>query len=626
MANISRRAFLRGTVAVGAGAMLLRFSDGSYRIVLGASGPASYKLRIIHTNDHHARIEPANVTIQSSPTSVTRNFGGVARRKTLFDAIRSTNSGNDGLLFLDAGDVFQGTLYFNQYKGYADLEFYRQLGYDALTIGNHEFDNGDQDLAAFIAGATTGTYQTPPATPAGLPSALPGANIPVLSANITVSGGPLQGANIQPRIIKTVGGKKIGIFGLTTPETPILSSPSPNVSFGTDLVAIAQAQIDALRTDGCEIVIGLTHIGYTVDLDLASKLYGLNIIVGGHSHTPLLPGSAAGIPLGVTAADVYPKVVTGKDGKDVIVVTDWEWGKWIGDITFGFNASGELVSAESPGTVTPVWADGLGSRAKLANEGDPIAADAAFQSRITDTYKPPIAALQATKIGATAVKLNGDRADVRTRETNLGDLISDVLRERLIQATDNPPGVPIVAINNGGGIRASINVGDITVGNVLEVLPFGNTLARVDLTGAQLLAALENGVSQVESSAGRFPQVAGIRFIWSRISKAGSRVRKVWILVGETYEALDLTKTYRVATNNFMLTGGDGYSSFTQGTNKLDSGLIQADLVQAAITARSESGAKPLTQGLDGRIQEVRVLVPIVQRAAAATLAGLLGR
>lgn len=624
MAKISRRAFLRGTVAVGAGAMLLRFSDGSYRIVLGASGPASYKLRIIHTNDHHARIEPANVTIQSSPSSVTRNFGGVARRKTLFDNIRSTNSGNDGLLFLDAGDVFQGTLYFNQYKGYADLEFYRQLGYDALTIGNHEFDNGDQDLASFIAGATAGTYPNPPS---GLPGTLPGSNIPVLSANITVSGGPLQGANIQPRIIKTVGSKKIGIFGLTTPETPILSSPSPNVSFGSDLVAIAQAQIDALRTAGCEIVIGLTHIGYTVDLDLASKLYGLNVIVGGHSHTPLLPGSAAGIPLGVSAADVYPKVVTGKDGKDVIVVTDWEWGKWIGDITFGFNASGELVSAESPGTVTPVWADGLGTRAKLPNEGDPITADTAFQTRITDVYQPPIKALQQTKIGATAIKLNGDRADVRTRETNLGDLIADAMRERLQKATDNPAGLPIVAIANGGGIRASINAGDVTVGNVLEVLPFGNTLARVDLTGAQLLAALENGVSQVESTAGRFPQVAGLRFIWSRLNKAGSRVRKVWILVGSTYEELDPSKTYRVATNNFMLTGGDGYTAFTQGTNKLDSGLILADVVQAVITARSENGTKPLTQDIDGRIQEmrVRVLMPMVQRAAAVTLAGLLG-
>ena len=615
MAKISRRAFLRGTVAVGAGATLLRFGDGSYRIVLGASGPATYQLRIIHTNDHHARIEPANVTIQGS---TTRNFGGVARRKTLFDKIRTDNP-TANLLFLDAGDVFQGTLYFNQYSGYADLEFYRQLGYDALTIGNHEFDKGDQVLADFIAGATTGTYPTPPA---GLPSALPGTNIPVLSANITVSDGPLKNANIQKWITKDVGGKKIGIFGLTTPETPILSSPGAGVAFNSDLVAVTQAQIDALRADGCQIVIGLTHIGYTVDLDLASKVNGLNVIVGGHSHTPLLPGSAAGVPLGVTAADIYPKVVTGKDGKDVIVVTDWEWGKWIGDITLGFNSDGDLVSAESPGTVKPVWADGLGTRAPLTKEEPDVGAEATFQARITDVYKPPLTALQNTKIGATAVKLNGERADVRTRETNLGDLIADVMRERLMKATDNPVGVPIVAITNGGGIRASINVGDVTVGNVLEVLPFGNTLARTDLTGAQLYAALENGLSQVTTAAGRFPQVAGIRFIWSRVSPANQRIRKILILVGDTYQPLDLNKIYRVATNNFMLTGGDGYTAFTQGTNKLDSGLILADELQAYITARSESGAKPLTTANDGRIQAVRVLVPMVQRAAAV-LAGL---
>jgi 5'-nucleotidase len=621
MAKISRRAFLRGTVAVGAGATLLRFSDGSYRIVLGASGPAAYKLRIIHTNDHHARIEPANLTIKSGTPAITRNFGGVARRKTLFDQIRSTNTGNDGLLFLDAGDVFQGTLYFNQYNGYADLDFYRQLGYDALAVGNHEFDKGDQVLADFIQGATTGTYPNPPANA----PALTGSNIPVLSANITVSGGPLAG-KIQPSIIKTVGGKKIGIFGLTTPETPILSSPSANVSFGSDLVAVAQAQINELRgaPNNCDIVIGLNHIGYTVDLDLASKVRGLNVIVGGHSHTPLLPGGSAGIPLGVTAVDVYPKVVSDLDGKDVIVVTDWEWGKWIGDLTLGFNAAGELVSAESPGTVKPVWADGLGTppRDLIANEGAEITPDSAFQTRITDVYKPPIAALQATKIGATAVKLNGDRADVRTRETNLGDLIADAMRERLMKATDNPAGVPIVAITNGGGIRASINPGDVTVGGVLEVLPFGNTLARTDLTGALLLAALENGLSQIEIGAGRFPQISGIRFSWNRVSAPGQRIRRVWILVGDTYQPLDLAKTYRVATNNFMLTGGDGYAVFTQGSNKLDSGLIMADEVQAYITARSEGGAKPLNVTTEARIQEVRVLVPMIQRATAV-LAGL---
>ncbi|GAB4213300.1 MAG: 5'-nucleotidase C-terminal domain-containing protein [Roseiflexaceae bacterium] len=598
MAHLTRRAFLRGTVALGAGAMLLKFSDGSYRIVTAASGPVTYKLRIIHTNDHHARIEPANVTIQSSPTSVTRNFGGVARRKTLFDQIRSTNTGNDGLLFLDAGDVFQGTLYFNLYEGYADLDFYRQLGYDAMAIGNHEFDRGDEPLAKFIDGATTGTYPNPPQ---GLPGTLGGSNFPVLSANITVSGGALAG-KIQPRTTKTVGGKKIGIFSLTTPDTPIISSPSIQVSFGANLATIAQAEVDALKADGCNIIIALTHIGHDQDLALAAAVRGINVIVGGHSHTPLLPTSAPSAPLGVTSQGAYPKVVNDPDGNTVLVVTDWEWGKWLGDLTVGFNATDQVVGAEAESTVTPVWADGLGSRTPLPNEGAEIAADTAFQAAITNTYKPPIAQLQATKIGATAVLLDGARANVRTRETNLGNLIADTLRLRILAAADNDPARPVVAITNGGGIRASINAGDVTVGNVLEVLPFGNTIAYVNVTGAQLLAALENGVSQAPAEGGRFAQVSGLRFVYIPRRPAGNRVTAVSVQEGDTFVPLDAAKIYRVATNNFTLGGGDGYTALAQGTGKVDTGLIMADEVQNRIAALSFDGTQPLTYATDGRI------------------------
>ncbi len=596
MAHLTRRAFLRGTVALGAGAMLLKFSDGSYRIVTAASGPVTYKLRIIHTNDHHARIEPANLTILASP-STTRNFGGVARRKTLFDQIRSTNAGNDGLLFLDAGDVFQGTLYFNLYEGYADLDFYRQLGYDAVAIGNHEFDRGDLPLAKFIDGATTGTYPNPPQ---GLSGTLGGTNFPVLSANITVTGGPLVD-KIKPSTTTTVGGKKIGIFSLTPSDTNNISSPSDDVTFGSDYAAIAQAQVNALKADGCQIIIGLTHIGHDQDLALAAAVRGINVIVGGHSHTPLLPASAPAAPLGVTAQGVYPKTVNDPDGNTVIVVTDWEWGKWLGDLTVGFNAAGEVVGAEAESTVTPIWADGLGSRAPLAGEGAEIPADAGFQTKITDVYKPPIAALQATKIGATAVLLDGARANVRTRETNLGDLIADTLRERILAAADNNPNRPVVAITNGGGIRASINAGDVTVGNVLEVLPFGNTIAYVDLNGAQLLAALENGVSLAPAEGGRFPQIAGLRIAYIPRRPAGNRVIRVEVLEGSAYVPLDTNKGYRVATNNFMMTGGDGYAAFTQGVG-VDTGLIMADEVQNRITALSANGNQPLIVATDGRI------------------------
>lgn len=162
-----------------------------------AAGPEAYKLRIIHTNDHHARIEPV-----TGGTPVAPIHGGVSRRKVLIDAIRA-EGGNQ--ILLDAGDVFQGTLWFTQYLGQADLEFYNALGYEAMTIGNHEFDKGQQPLVDFIKRTS----------------------FPVLSANLVAdASSPLAGL-YKPWIVKEIGGQKIGIFGLTTEETRSSAAPAP---------------------------------------------------------------------------------------------------------------------------------------------------------------------------------------------------------------------------------------------------------------------------------------------------------------------------------------------------------------------------------------------------------------
>jgi 5'-nucleotidase len=548
----------------------------------------------------------------------------------MFDATRAeATTNNQEILFLDAGDVFQGTLYFNQYKGLADLDFYRRLGYDAITIGNHEFDAGQQVLADFITGATTGTYPgTSPAT------TLVGSNFPVLSANITVAPtSPLTGL-IQPNIVKTMSpsGEKIGIFGLTTEDTAILSSPGAGVTF-TNAQAAAQAQVTALTTAGATKIILLSHLGYSADLALAAAVSGIDVIIGGHSHTPLVPNGFTQ-PIGVTPVAAYPQTVTAPDGNPVVVTTDWEWGKWIGDMVVGFDASG--IVSEVTGTIRPVWADGITGtppRALISGELPDVGADSGFQTTIDATYKPAIATLQATKIGKTDTVLNGG-SSFRTRESNLGDLIADAILDKTKAAGAT------LAITNSGGIRATINIGDVTVGNVLEVLPFGNTVALVTLTGKQVITALENGVSQVESNAGRFPQVAGLRFFWNRNGKPsvqasgptlavkGSRIRKVEIKTSNGYVAIDPVATYVVATNNFMLTGGDGYNAFTPtgdlsdpsvggATGQVDTGFIMADVLQDYITANSTP--TPLKRTTDGRILTDSIWMPNVTVLAGAT-------
>jgi 5'-nucleotidase len=505
-----------------------------------AAGPEAYKLRIIHTNDHHARIEPVMGGTPAAPI-----HGGVSRRKTLIDAIRD-EGGNQ--LLIDAGDVFQGTLWYNQYFGQADLEFYHAMGYEAMTIGNHEFDNGPQPLAEFIKRA----------------------QFPILSANIVTDASyPINGL-YKPWIVKEVGGEKIGIFGLTTEETPAIASPGAGITF-TNYIEAARKAVADLKAQGVNKIIALTHVGITFDRELARQVDGIQVIIGGHSHTPMGPQ--------VSPADPnrpYPEVIASPSNKPVIMATDWEWGRWLGDLTVGFDANGDITSvvAAQPTEVLPS-----------------VEPDQGFEDRIA-VLGAPLTALRTKVVGEAAVPLNGARADVRTKETNFGNLIADAMLEKA-----RPAGAQ-VAIMNGGGIRTSVDAGQITLGELLDVQPFGNQLSLVTLSGAQLKEALENGVSQIETVAGRFAQVSNMRYSFDSARAVGDRVTGVQIGDGKGgYSALDPAGSYRVATINFLLTGGDGYTVFAQGTNKLDTGLLDVDVTTEYITAHS-----PVSPQVEGRI------------------------
>ena len=240
----------------------------------------------------------------------------------------------------------------------------------------------------------------------------------------------------------------------------------------------------------------------------------------------------------------------------------------------GFSAEGSL--SQINGVIRPVWAGGLGNpnRSLLTGEEAEISPDPVFQTQIDTVYKPPLLELQAKVIGRTSVLLDGDRINVRNSETNLGNLIADVMLQKM--QLDGSQ----IAIMNSGGISKSIPVGDITLARVMEALQFDNTLTRVDLTGAQILVALENAVSQVDfqnpnNSSGRFVQVSGLRFTWATRPPTGSRILSVmvqslnvagsraWDGIKSIFTSIDLSATYRVITSNFMLGGGDGYAILT---------------------------------------------------------------
>jgi 5'-nucleotidase / UDP-sugar diphosphatase len=496
-----------------------------------------FSLRILHTNDHHAHLEPVKFG--------DRLLGGIARRRTLIEQIRAESKTNqEPLLLLDAGDIFQGTLYFNQYLGQADLDFYNALAYDASTIGNHEFDRGQQVLADFIAKA----------------------KFPIISANIDIAPeSPLYG-KVRPWHVLDIQGEKIGMFGLTTPDTAILASVGDGVKF-TDPIAAARKSVLALKQQGINKIVALTHIGFDNDVLLAQKVSDIDIIIGGHSHT-----SVGNIP---KANHPYPLVEKNGTKEPVLVVTDWEWGKYLGDLSVSFDRTGKLIA----------WA------------GKPHVLDASikpnpeFADKLK-AYAAPIEALRQKIIGKSLVALDGDRVKLRTSETALGNLIADA-----ILAKTKVDRVQVVLIN-AGGIRNGFPLGDITMGHVLEALPFGNTITRVELTGKQLTEALESGVSMAEHGEGRFPQVAGIRFVWDSKLPAGKRVTKVEVKdASGKFQLLNPKDIYRVATNNFLASGGDGYRSFAEGENLLETGYLLSDAIAEYITAMS-----PLQVKIENRI------------------------
>jgi 5'-nucleotidase/UDP-sugar diphosphatase len=650
MTKLSRRGFLKGSVALGAGFVLYRYAGG-FRITNAQAGLEVRQLRIVHTNDHHSRIEPApNVSIRSGTQTATRNLGGVARRKTIFDQIAAETPPvgvTRDTIFLDAGDVFQGTLYFNQFLGAADQWFYNRLGYSTQAIGNHEFDRGDQVLANYIAGAT----------------------YPIVAANITAAAGsplaplyqevPGVGQWGKRIVVDRPNGAKVGIFGLTTVETANISSPSADITFSGEYGPIANAQAAALKAAGANIVVALTHIGYEADKALAAQAEGVNVIVGGHSHTPLLPDAQDGQPVGAANVDTYPQIITGADGNPVVVVQDWEWAKWVGDITIGFDAAG-IVTEVRGASILPVWAEipGTTPRALLPGEGAEIAPDPTFQTQIVDVYKPEIAALEAKTVGTATANLSN--ALSRSRENALGNFLADAIRAK-VATFANPNNLPVVCILNGGGIRTSITEGEITVGEVLQVQPFGNTVGQVEVSGKQLKAALENGVSALQPGAaldasrnpvgsGRFPNVSGLRYTVNPNAIAaqpglaatatqaavpaqpGRRITEVEVLVGDEYVPLvmDDVVRYRVATLSFIIGGGDGYSVFSSrgdladptvgaGVNRIDSGLIDADVTIEYIQAQPEQTISP---ELEGRITvEYLLKLPIISNLGDRTAA-----
>ncbi|MDQ6423142.1 5'-nucleotidase C-terminal domain-containing protein [Paenibacillus sp. LHD-117] len=514
----------------------------------------TYDLRVLHTNDTHAHLDTAPQRIS---------------------AIRDKRTNNS--LLLDAGDVFSGTLYFNQYNGLADLWFMNKAGYDAATFGNHEFDEGSATLKPFVEGADF------PFVGANVDFGADELMQPLVQEGI---GQPGDGGNIYSAIVKRVAGENIGIFGLTTEDTKFLASPG-EITFKNHKESAIEA-VAMLKEAGVNKIVLLSHLGVTVDRKLAEEVAGIDIIVGGHSHTEI----------------AVPLEVENPEGDPVLIVQTGEYGNALGQLDARFDSDGILTE----------WQGGL---VKVSG----YAADPEAAAKLAE-YAAPLENLKKTVIGTSLVELDGSRANVRAKETNLGNLIADGMLARVKAFADSldTEGVKgYVTIQNSGGIRASIDAGDITLGELLTVMPFGNNLTALKMTGAEIVSALENGVSGVGSGQGRFPQVAGMRFTFNidrqaevldvtgtTVLKEGKRIVSVEVR-GEDgrYRPIEPQAYYIVATNSFMANEGDFYRSMKAAK---DAGRItELNLVDYEVfRAYLESLGGPASIGIEGRITQVK--------------------
>jgi 5'-nucleotidase len=517
---------------------------------------AAFSLNILHFNDFHSRIEPINKfdsTCSAEEAGKGECFGGIARLKTKIDERVAALAGQNTLV-LNAGDVFQGSLFYSAYKGDAEAEFLAKLPIDAMVIGNHEFDDGDEVFAKFIDTVKQ----------------------PVISGNVLIgNSSPLAGKTVEYLVVEK-GGEKIGIIGALARDTPETSSPSKSVMFGNEISYLTRAAA-ALEAQGINKVVALTHVGFPLDMEIASKVPGIDVVVGGHSHTLLSSTDEK-------ATAPYPFMAAGAGGVQVPVVQAYAYGKYLGELKVDFDAAGKVIAANG----APILLDAS------------VAEDEAFKARVAE-LAGPIEELKAKRVGEAASAIDGSRESCRTQECAMGNLVADAMLDRV-----KGQGIEI-AIQNGGGVRASIDAGEVTMGEVLTVLPFQNTLATFQITGADIVAALENGVSKVEEGSGRFAQVSGMSYAFDPTKPAGSRVSNV-LVAGQP---IDPARTYGVVTNNFVRGGGDGYAMFaSNAVNAYDFGpnleTVAADFIGAAGT---------FTPKVEGRIT---VLAPIPAAAEAA--------
>jgi len=484
------------------------------------------------------------------------------------------------VLFMAAGDFFQGSLWYTSFKHRVISEFVPKMHYDVISLGNHEFDDKVEGLVPFINSTRK-------------------VGLPIVCANIDFEKEPrLSGVKKSHIFVK--GSHKIGIIGYLTPDTKFLSSPDNSVDILDEIKSIKQ-EVEVLKKEGVDIFIALGHSGFWRDQEIAKAIPELDLVVGGHTNSFLWNKEDGPPPSKEVPVGRYPTVITDKKTKKrILIVSAYAYGKYLGRIDLDFDDAGDITS----------WT------------GKPIYMNTSIPEDTTENlkgivkaYQDQISKLYAAPVGRSHVYLDGVESSCRMKECNMGNFVNDAFVYNFINKGRKPSDrfwskYPM-AINSGGNLRTSFNSsennGIITLGDLYAFIPFENTAVSVRVTGKTLRAMFEHSMSAYDTEMkrveGRFLQVSGIKVVYDASKPVGQRVHSLKARCGDCeiptlHDVVD-TETYSFITNDYLTKGGDGYSMihedpqlFIENFDELDVDIVKRYLLEKGV----------VTTGLEERI------------------------
>lgn len=599
----------------------------------GCAGPQPeqpFTLTLAHINDTHSHFDPSDARLTLNNKAVYTRLGGHPRLLTHVNQLREQAAATDqALLFLHAGDAWQGTGYFKLYEGAMNADMLSRLKLDAMTLGNHEFDLDNSYLAAFIKDL----------------------DFPVLAANMDASQDPsLQGVeNLKPYALYAFSGHKkkhiksmdeagkqpvVAVMGLVLEDMANLAPNVGQVRFAQE-VKSAQQTVNALKEQGVKYIVAATHLGLDRDQRLAEKVNGIDVIVGGHSHSLLGDFSE----LGWAEGEPYARQFTNPDGDGTTcVVQAGQFAQAMGQVAVTFTKEGRVARCEGRNTLladNEFYSDirrGDQHQLSKARQQQVIEAineqpnitlvpeDAAMRADIDEQYRPALLSAYGDMIGHVPRTLKHIRVPEAGHASQVAPLVA---ASQLYWA--NTPEVQAVtgrradfSLVAAGSVRNSLEPGALKEGHVsLELLPFANPISLVSLTGHQvagLLLETINSAIGAKAHGGKFPYGAGLRYVFNETSRGRGYLARIEYLHQGQWQRIDPNASYQVVLTGYHASGNDGWNSLYQAqqvlTDRIDLAYVQGKLVSFPVArlSKNEQGAIEIhyiNQALD--CQEVGV-------------------